>query len=290
MWLFTQSIINGILAGGVYALIAVGITIIFGVMRLVNFASGAFFTLSMYLGYFCYLLTGWNCYQLIPLVSLLSIIVAYVTFRLTISPVLAKSRDATILVTVGLSFFLQNLVIVLFGGTALTLPSDISSDSLSIGGYMLGLPRTIAFVTALALVLAISVMINKTNFGRAMRATSESPEVAEMLGIKSRRIYTIAWIIGIVMTSIGGLMLTPIYYVNNTVGAPFRTVSLMAVVLGGLGDIRGAFICGLLLGVVESVLAAYFTANIGLLGIFVVYLVVFLFKPQGIFGRKERVG
>lgn len=271
-------------------MIAVGITIIFGVMRLVNFASGAFFTLSMYLGYFCYMLTGWNCYQLIPLVCLLSAIAAYLSFRLTIFPVLSKSRDATILVTVGLSFFLQNLVIVLFGGTALTLPSDISSKSISVGGFMLGLPRTIAFVTALALVLGISLLISKTNFGRAMRATSENPEVAEMLGIKSRRVYTLAWTIGIMMTSIGGLMLTPIYYVNNMVGAPFRTVSLMAVVLGGLGDIRGAFICGLALGIVESVLSAYFTANIGLLGIFAVYLVVFLFKPQGIFGRKERVG
>lgn len=290
MWLFIQSIINGILAGGVYALIAVGITIIFGVMRLVNFASGAFFTLSMYLGYFCYMITGWNCYQLIPLVVLMSAVVAFLSFRLTIAPVLSKSRDATILITVGLSFFLQNLVIVLFGGTALTLPSEISSKSISVGGFMLGLPRTIAFVTALVLVLGISLFINKTNFGRAMRATSENPEVAEMLGIKSRRVYTLSWTIGIVMTSIGGLMLTPIYYVNNTVGAPFRTVSLMAVVLGGLGDIRGAFICGLALGVVESVLSAYFTANIGLLGIFVVYLVVFLFKPQGIFGKKERVG
>ena len=290
MWLFVQSVINGILAGGVYALIAVGITVIFGVMRLVNFASGAFFTLSMYLGYFCYSFTGWNCYQLIPLVAIMAAIVAFVTFRLTISPVLSKSRDATILITVGLSFLLQNLVIVLFGGTALTLPSSISSSSLFVGDYMLGLPRTIAFVTALVLVLGISLLINHTNFGRSMRAVSENVEVAEMLGIKSRRVYTLAWMIGIVMTSIGGLMLTPIYYVNNTVGAPFRTVSLMAVVLGGLGDIRGAFICGLLLGVVESVLSAYFSANIGLLGIFIVYVVIFLFKPQGIFGRKERVG
>ena len=290
MWIFTQSIINGILAGGVYALIAVGITVIFGVMRLVNFASGAFFTLSMYLGYFVYSFTGWNCYQMIPAVALLSAAVAYVTFKFTISPVLGKSSDATILVTVGLSFFLQNLVIVLFGGTALTIPSEISNDSIRIGEHTLGLPRTIAFLVAIVLVLGVSLLVNKSNFGRSMRATAENPEVAEMLGIKSRRVYTLAWMIGIVMTSIGGLLLTPIYYVNNTVGAPFRTVSLMAVVLGGLGDIRGAFICGLLLGIIESVFSAYFSAYIGLLGIFVVYLVIFLFKPQGIFGRKERVG
>ena len=156
---------------------------------------------------------------------------------------------------------------------------------------MLGLPRTIAFVTALALCAG--------HFGHDQQDQLRPGQCGPHLKIrkllkcwasKAAGSDTIAWIIGIVMTSIGGLMPTPIYYVNNTVGAPFRTVSLMAVVLGGLGDIRGAFICGLLLGVVESVLAAYFTANIGLLGIFVVYLVVFLFKPQGIFGRKERVG
>lgn len=290
MWLLLQSVINGVLSGGVYALVAVGITIIFGVMRLVNFASGAFFTLSMYLGYFCYVLTGWNCYQLVPLVCILAAIIAYLSFDLTVYPVRSRSGEAAILVTIGLSFFLQNLVIVLFGGTALTLPSNISNESMAVGNFIFSLPRTIAFVTATILVAVISVIINKTQFGRAMRATSENSEVAEMLGIKTKRIYTISWVLGIVMTSVGGLLLTPLYFVNNTVGAPFRTVSLMAVVLGGLGDIRGAFICGLLLGVVENVLAAYFNPYIGQLGIFIAYLLIFFVKPQGIFGRKERVG
>ena len=118
-----------------------------------------------------------------------------------------------------------------------------------------------------------------------MRATSENLEVAQMLGIQAKNIYVYAWMIGIVLTSIGGVMLTPIYTLTPTVGTAFKTACMMAVVLGGLGDIRGSFICGIGLGI----MAAVSTANLGLLGIYVTYIVVFFFFPRGIFGKKERV-
>ena len=290
LWLFVQATINGTLNGGVYALIAVGITIIFGVMRIVNFASGAFFTLSMYLGYWGYLITGWNAYALIPFVMFTSAVCAFVTFRMAVAPVLHKSREATILTTVGLGFFLQNIVIILFGGAGLSIPSGISARSVFIGNYSIGYPRLFAFIAAMLMVIIIAIMIYKTVFGRAMRATSENAEVAEMLGINTRTVFMVSWVIGIVMTCIGGVMLTPIYHITAAVGAPFRTTPLIAVILGGLGDIRGAFICGIMLGIVEAIVASVVEANIGALGIFIVYLALFFFKPQGLFGKKERVG
>jgi branched-chain amino acid transport system permease protein len=274
----------------VYALIAVGITVIFGVMRMINFASGAFFTLSMYLGYWGYLITGWNAYALIPFVMLTSAVCAVVTYKTAVAPVLNESRDATILTTVGLGFFLQNIVIIIFGGSGLSLPSTISAKSMILGEFTIGYPRLFAFIAAVIMVIIIAIMIHKTTFGRAMRATSENSEVAEMLGINTRNVFMAAWIIGIVMTCIGGIMLTPLYHITAAVGAPYRTTPLIAVVLGGLGDIRGAYLCGILLGVVEAIVASVVEANIGALGVFVVYLIIFFFKPQGLFGKKERVG
>lgn len=120
-------------------------------------------------------------------------------------------------------------------------------------------------------------MLTRTNFGRAMRATSENLEVAQMLGIQAKNIYVYAWMFGIVLTSIGGVMLTPIYTLTPTVGTAFKTACMMAVVLGGLGDIRGSFICGIGLGIMESIVATVSTANLGLLGIYVTYIVVFFF-------------
>jgi branched-chain amino acid transport system permease protein len=213
-----------------------------------------------------------------------------ITYKLAVAPVLSKSKDATILTTVGLGFFLQNIVLIIFGGSGLTLPSNISSSSIIIGEFTIGYPRLYAFIAAVILVGLVAIMIHTTNLGRAMRATSENPEVAEMLGIKTTTIFMSAWVVGIIMTCIGGVMLTPIFYITSTAGAPFKTTPLIAVVLGGLGDIRGAYICGIMLGIVEAIVASVVEANIGVLGVFLVYLLIFFFKPQGLFGKKERVG
>lgn len=289
LYLIGQAIINGVMNGAVYALIAVGITIIFGVMRLINFASGAFLMLSMYIGYIMYTLTGLDCYTLIPVVAVIAAIVAFVSFKLAVYPALQRNKDATIIATVGLGFLLQNLIIILFGSSPLNIPSSLSTKALQLGEYSILMPRFIAFAGALALVIFLHFLLSYTNFGRAMRATSENAEVAQMLGIKAKSIYVYAWVIGIVLTSIGGVMLTPIYTLTPTVGTAFKTACMMAVVLGGLGDIRGSFICGIGLGVMESIVATVSTANLGLLGVYVTYIVVFLFFPRGIFGKNERV-
>ena len=289
MWSIVQSLINGVLSGGVYALIAVGITIIFGVMRLINFASGAFLVIGMYLGWLAYSITGWNYYELIPFVAFGSAILGYLSFRLTMIPILNKSRDAGLLVTVGLAFLLQNLVLIVFGNNPLTLPSALSDASIQIGKYFIGLPRVIAFGTALILVVLVTALVNKTRFGKAMRATSENTEIAEMLGIKTNTIFALAWTLGIVLMGIGGLMITPLYFVQSSLGSTFRTTPIIAVVLGGLGSIKGAFISGILLGVVESLVATNIASDLGPLGIFVLYLVMFYILPRGLFGERERV-
>lgn len=289
MWLFGQTLINGIMAGGVYALLAVGVTIVFGVMRIVNFAAGSFLVVGMYMTWLGYSITGFSNYALIPFTLLSIAIIAYVIFKLTMAPIINTQRNSAIIITVGLSFLLQNLMILIFGSVSLTVPSDIKTTSMAIGTLAISYPRLIAFLVSLLLVVLVSVLLNKSSVGRAMRSTSESVEVSEMLGINTKRIFEIAWVLGICLTGLAGLLITPLYYVESGVGTLFRTTPMIAVVLGGMGDIKGAFISGIFLGIIEALVSTYLSANMGPAGIFVVFLVVLYFFPNGLFGKGERV-
>ena len=289
-WVIIQSLINGILTGGIYALVASGITIVFGVMKVVNFAVGEYITFGMYMAYVAYLITGWNTYALLPFVLLATAIIGLVTFRLCIKPLLGRDSTSFILVTFGLSYALMNLLQMIFGGTPLNVPSDIKTASLQIGSFQIPIPRLIGFCVSFIIIILVDILIRKTRFGRALRATAENSEVAETLGINSTRGYELAFIIGIVLAGIAGLLLTPFYLVSPTAGSTMKTTALMIVVLGGMGNIRGAFIGGLMVGVVEALVSTLIATELGPAGIFVVFLIVVYFKPQGLFGKEGRVG
>lgn len=287
-WILGQSIINGLSMGGIYALIATGVTIIFGVMKMVNFAMGEFLMIGMYMTWIGYSLWGGNAYMQIFFVIVAMAIVAYISFRLTLENVLGKNSTAYILMTVGMSFFLQNLAQLIFGANYKTIPSGANDIIIPLGPFNIALPRLIAFVAALALIFIISEVIGKTNLGRAMRATSEKVPVAEMLGIDTKRTFTIAFIIGIVLAGLAGLLLTPMYDIKPSTGTIFKSTALMIVVLGGIGSIKGAFICGMFVGLVEQLISTFISADLGPASVFVFFLLVVYFKPQGLFGRKER--
>ena len=289
MWLFGQSLINGILAGGIYSLIAVGVTIVFGVMRIVNFAAGSFLVVGMYITWWGYSLFGLTNYALIPFTLIIMGLTAWLVFKLTMEPILSKDRNAAIIITVGLSFFLQNLMILIFGSVSLTLPSPIKTSSLMLGDFSFSYPKMIAFAASILLVILVSMLLNRTSFGRAMRATAESVEISETLGVYTKRIFLYAWIIGICMTSLAGLFITPLYYVETAVGSLFRTTPMIAVVLGGMGNIKGAMIGGIVLGLVEAFVSAYVSPDMGPAGVFVLFIIVLYFFPNVLFGKGERV-
>lgn len=289
MWLFGQTLLNGVMAGGVYALLAVGVTIVFGVMRIVNFAAGSFLVVGMYMTWLGYSLFGLSNYALIPFVLIGIAVIAYGVFKVTMAPIINKQRNSAIIITVGLSFLLQNLMILIFGSISLTVPSEIKTNSLAIGSLAISYPRLIAFGVSLLLVVLVNILLNKTSIGRAMRSTSESVEISEMLGVNTKRVFEAAWVLGICLTGLAGLLITPMYYVESAVGTLFRTTPMIAVVLGGMGDIKGAFISGIFLGIIEAVVSTYLSANMGPAGIFVVFLAVLYFFPNGLFGKGERV-
>lgn len=285
-----QPLINGVLCGGTYALLAVGTTLIFGVMRMVNFANGSMLMVGMYLTWWAWDMLGWNIYALIPIVVLMLAIIAYICYKIMISPILMRERTSVIIVTVGLSYALQNLVTLIFGATPLNVPSSLRYSSLIIGNLALPWIRIIAFTAAVVLTILFNILIAKTSYGRCMRATSENVEVAEMLGINTKSVFISAWIIGTILMGISGLLLAPLYNITPAVGNVFRSTALIAVVLGGLSDIRGAFISGIMLGIVEQFVNVYVNPQLGVAGMMILYLVILQIKPLGLFGKGERVG
>lgn len=283
-----QSIINGLLSGGVYALVAVGVTIIFGVMKIVNFAAGAYLVWGMYFTWLWQKNIAVSPYALIPFVIVSMIFFCYVTFKSTIRQVIDKGGSSLILITVGLSFFLQNLAETVFGTNPQTVDSNIKLASFNIGEFTIGYPRLIAFGAMLILIILVNMLLNKTSIGRAMRSTAEKPEVAKLLGVHTEMIYTFSFVLGVTLAGLSGVLITPLYYVTATAGNTFRIAPLMAVVLGGMGSIKGSLVGGMLVGIVEQLVATLISADLGTAGICILFLIVLYLKPYGLFGKEVR--
>lgn len=288
-WMVGQTLINGFMTGAVYALVAIGITIVFGVMKIINFAAGSYLMIGMYFTYICFQLLGWESYLLLPFVIVLMALLAILTFKLCIGPSMKRGGSTPLLVTIGLGMVLQNIIQVIFGTLPLSVPSSIKDSSISIGPFSLAWPRVIALAVALVVVYVVHFIMNKTLLGRAMRATSENAEVAKTLGINTDLVFISAFVMGIVMAGICGLLFTPIYFVSPNVGNVFRTVGVMIVVMGGLGSIKGSLICGMLTGMVEAVFATFISQYVGQVGIFILFLVMLVIRPRGLLGEGARV-
>lgn len=288
--LFGQTLINGFLMGGVYALIAVGLTMIFGVMKIVNFAQSEFLMLGMYFTWILSrLFTTSNPYLLIVPVASIMFIVGMIVFRLVVHPVIGKGDTSYILLTVGLSYFLQNLAQVIWSANPVSIDTPLKNSSIQIGPLSVITPRIIAFVIALLFMLLVNFFLSKTDTGRAMRATSENTAVAAMLGINARRMFVIAFGMGAMLSAVAGVIISPMYSIYPRAGTVFATTIYACVVIGGLGNIKGAFFGGLIIGLVEAFASSYVALNLAPTCVFSMLLLFMLFKPQGLFGKGARV-
>lgn len=287
-----QVIVNGLLTGGIYALVAVGITIIHGVMKIVNFAQGDFLAIGMYLAYAMHFLLPGETYPywLIVPVGAGMYLIGCIIFQTSIRRVIGKGDSNYILLTIGLSYFIQNVLQLIFGADFknFSMPDSLRYGSFEAIGTIFTLPRVIAFLFATAFVLFLNWFLSKTDTGRAMRATSENRIIAESLGIKSRKAYITAFALGTMFAGIAGLMLSPLVLPFPKVGAQFSTIAMSAMVLGGLGNIKGAMVGALIIGLVESSTSTYINVNLAQAAICFVLMLVLIFKPYGIFGKKAR--
>ncbi|MBW7572052.1 branched-chain amino acid ABC transporter permease [Caproiciproducens sp. R1] len=287
-----QVIINGLLIGGVYALVAVGITMIHGVMKIVNFAQGDFLAMGLYFTYAMYSLMpqGSLPYWLLVPVGAAMYLAGCIFFSTTIKKVIGKGDSNYILLTIGLSYIIQNVIQLIFGPDfkSVAVSDQLRNGALALGSVSLSTARVIAFIAAAAFAVFVNWFLASTDIGRAMRATSENRVIAESLGIKTSIVFITAFALGTVFAGISGLLISPIFLLSPKVGSQFSIIAMSAMVLGGLGNIKGALIGGLIIGLVESMTSSYAGVLLSQAAINAVLMLVLIIRPYGLFGKKGR--
>ncbi len=281
---FAQAVANGLLMGGLYALVAVGLTIIFGTMNLVNFAHGEFVMLGMFATYWLHYYTGLDPLILIVVVVPLMFLLGAITQRTLIQRVVSETHETQILLTLGISVLLQNVAMLLWGPEPRLIHTAYTFSAVTLGPVFMPLPRMIAFVVAMLLAAVLWLFLTRTDLGRALRATSENRDWAVMMGIDPVRMYVLAFGIGIALAAAAGTLMTPFFNTYPRAGVFFGTIAFVVVVLGGMGNILGAVLGALVIGVTESLTGQFVALDLSMFGVFVIFLLVLIFRPTGIIG------
>ena len=286
--LVLQVALGGLLMGLVYALVAAGLSLIFGLMDVVNFAHGELLMLAMYATFFISTGLGLDPLLQLPIVAALLFLVGVAIYRLLISRALAvrfNSGMVQIFVTFGLSIFLVGAAQTAFGSDFRSVTTGIMANRVvRMGDIVLPLPQLAAGLVCL-LAFAALAAISRTEFGRALEATREDRDAVALIGIDRDRIFSIGWGIGAAAVGIAGVMLATFYYISPTVGGGFALIAYVTVALGGFGSLVGALVAGLLVGVVEALTALVIDPSLKQVGVFVIYLLVLTVRPRGLFGR-----
>ena len=283
-----QTTASGLLTGGIYALIGIGLTIIFGVMRVVNFAHGALVMVGMYATYFLF-----TYLHVDPFLSLLVVMpamfVAGVIIQKTlIAPVLGAPELNQILLTEGISIVLINTALLLFTSNYLTMTTGYAGATFHLGGVSLSKPQIAAFSIAVVITAVVYVFLVRTSTGREIRATAQDAEAARILGINIKRVQGLTFGLGVAAAAAAGSLLMPIYYrVEPNAGSPFTLKAFVVVVLGGMGSVTGALVGGIVLGIAESLGAVYVATGYKDVIGFVIFLLVLTLKPSGLLGKSK---
>lgn len=286
-----QSSISGLLMGGVYAIIAVGLSLIFGVMRVTNFAHGEFLMVAMFLSYGVIKLTGMDPYLVVIVSAIMLFIIGFYFQKFVINKLLEKdtSREplSILLFTAGLGMVLSNMAQVIFGANPIVVNTKYSSETITLGSMVVSVPRLYAFIIAGLCTGALYWFLFRTETGRALRATSQNRSVARLMGINEKLIFCIALGLGLSLVGAAGALLIPFYSVFPTVGSVFGLRSFIIVVLGGMGSIPGALLGGLIIGVVEAVSGQFFSASYAEIIVFALFITILLFKPSGLLSVEK---
>lgn len=288
----TQSIISGLLSGGIYSLISVGLALIVGVVELVNFAHAEYLMISMYLTYWCFSIFNIDPYLALPIIFIIMALFGFLTYKLVMKRILHADQEIKMLATFGLSLILQNLALMLFKADFRNVRTGYSTKAFKVfGGISLNAPKLVAFAVSMGVSLLLYLFLMKTYTGKSMRAISQQNKAARLVGIKLDRTYMLAFTLGISMVAIAGVILVPIYPTSPMVGSIFLLPAFVVVTIGGLSNIPGAIIGGLIVGVVENVSSYLWGPEYQQIAYFVLFLLVIIIKPEGILSmRKEKGG
>jgi branched-chain amino acid transport system permease protein len=280
------AILNGIMTGAVYALIALGLTLIYGVLHIINFAHGALLTAALFAVYFAHQLLGLDPYVAVFAIAPVFFVLGYALQRFIIGPASHGEDRNILLVTLGIAVILQNLLLYAFHADTRTIDVPSGFNVLDIGVALLPVSRVVGVGAVMVLAAALWALLNLTDIGKAIRAVSKEKLGAELSGIDVAHVYATTFGLGTACVAVAACLLMPSFYVNPNVGNSFILVAFTIVVLGGMGSVPGALLGGLMIGVIESLGGLYFGESLGQLGIFVTFILVLLLRPSGLLGAR----
>lgn len=284
--IIAEAMLNGLLTGAVYALVALGLTLVYGVLHIINFAHGALLTSAMFAVWAIHAFLGVDPYLAILPLTPLFFALGYGLQRYVIGPASHGDDGNILLVTLGLAIIIENGLLALFRSDTRSLATDYSFQVVELGPLLLSQARLYGFAGALAVTILLWLLLARTDIGKAIRAVAKEKLGAALVGIDVRHVYAVTFGIGCATLAIAACLLMPTFYVNPRVGGAFVLVAFTIVVLGGMGSITGALAGGLVIGVVESLCGLFLGESLGQIGIFIIFILVLLFRPTGLFGAR----
>jgi branched-chain amino acid transport system permease protein len=288
LWAALQAVLNGLLTGSLFALIGMGMALIFGVMRIVNFAHGTFLMLGMYVTYALFDRMGVNPYIGFVFAAVVLFVLGVVIYQLLLRRIAEQSESMSILLTLGISLIFIDTVQLVFGADFRQINIPLLGITYRLGSHIsINAPWLLSFAITAVLAFGMFLVVMRTRFGRALRAIAQNRYAASLMGIDVMRTQAIAFGLGLAAVGMAGGLLLPVFYAYPDVGHQFTLKSFVIVVLGGMGSIEGAAIAGLVLGVIESLISLYWGNEWGLAVDFVLFLLVLSFRPSGLFGSQR---
>ena len=284
--ILVPAILNGLTTGAVYALVALGLTLIYGVLHIINFAHGSLLMLALYGVYFLYTLFGIDPYLALPIAMPAMFALGYVLQRYVIGQMKAAKDENILLVTLGLSIIIENFALYAWKSDTRTINTPYGFSTIDFGIAVIAVPKVVAFAGALVVTGLLWLLMRRTDLGRAIRALAKERQGARLVGIHVEHVFAMSFGIGIACLGAAACLLLPGYYVNPGVGNSFVLIAFTIVVLGGMGSFGGALAGGLIIGVTESLSGLFLGESLGQIGIFLIFIAILLFRPTGLFVQR----
>jgi len=279
------SFLNGLAQGAVYALVALGLTLIYGVLHIINFAHGALLMAALYGVFFLNARLGVDPYAALPVMAPAMFVLGYCLQRFVVGRAGHGRDENVLLVTLGLAIVLENAALAAFKSDTRTIETAYTFSTVNVAGAMIAVPKAVAFFGALAVAALLLLLVTRTDLGRAIRAVAKERQGARVVGIDVEHVFAMTFGIGLACLGAAACFLLPAYYVNPQVGNGFVLLAFTIVVLGGMGSFAGALAGGLIVGVIESLGGLWLGESLGQIGIFLAFIAILLFRPRGLFGR-----
>jgi len=280
------AVLNGLLMGALYALVALGLTLIYGVLHIINFAQGALLAAAMFAAFFAHRLLGLDPYVAAVILTPAFFALGYALQRFLIGPAAHGEDRNYLLITLGLAVVIENALLFAFRADTRTIDLPYAFQVIEVGPALLAVPRVVALAVTMAVAFGLWLFMRWSDTGKAIRAVAREKLGAELSGIEVAHIYAITFGIGTACLAIAACLLIPTYYVNPRAGDAFVLIAFTIVVLGGMGSVTGALVGGLVVGVVESLCGLMLGESLGQVGIFAVFILTLLMRPTGLFGAR----